>query len=109
MLPAAVSTSQSSFPLFGWRGESDAFRVQLTHPVSHGDTPIHMQCFRSWEKREGVPLVAHPGQYQIKARILSVLQLEIFAHSLFVFQGGLFRIWIFAFDPRDLLRFQRRL
>src|SRR5712691_1503177 len=52
-------------------------------------------------------LIAHPGQQEIKARILAVLQLEIRPQSLLVFLRGLLRVRIFPFDSRDLLRFQR--
>src|SRR6266849_4814696 len=52
-------------------------------------------------------LIAHPGQQEIKARILAVLQLEIRPQSLLVFLRRLLRVRIFPFDSRDLLRFQR--
>src|SRR5438132_8810187 len=67
-----------------------------------------MQRFGSREEGEGVALVAHACQNEIKARILAGLQLEIFAQSLLVFECSLVCIGILAFDPRDLLRLQRR-
>src|SRR5260370_13520983 len=67
-----------------------------------------MQRLRSRKERKRVPLVSHPSQDEIKAPILPSLQLEILAQSLLVFERALFRIGIFAFDPRDLLGLQWR-
>ncbi len=67
-----------------------------------------MQRLGSGEKRKRVTFIAHSGQQEIKARILSVFQLEKFAQSFFVFEGGLSGVGIFAFDARDLLRLERR-